>query len=139
MGYRNRINILSLFLFFITELFAAPLDYGLYFQSNSVPSNQRTTLVLNGGNPFLVDEEFMISFQMMIRNKPNYDSIFCLRINDSENLYLALIGKDDGELHPALVCDERIVEIQQEVKGNEWLSVSLRINKRQNAINLHFG
>lgn len=139
MGYRNRINILSLLLFFITELFAAPLDYGLYFQSNSVPSNQRTTLVLNGGNPFLVDEEFMISFQMMIRNKPNYGSIFCLRINDSENLYLALIGKDDGELHPALVCDERIVEIQQEVKGNEWLSVSLRINKRQNAINLHFG
>lgn len=138
MGYRNRINILFLLLCFTTELSAVPLDYGLYFQSNFVPSNQRTTLVLNDGNPFLIDEEFTISFQMLIRNKPNYGSILSLRINDRENFYLALIGKDDNNLLPALVCDERIIEIQQDVKANEWFPVSLRINRRQNTINLHF-
>lgn len=138
MRERKRINILILLLFFIVKLSAASLDYGLYFQSNSVSSDQRTTLVLNDGNPFKVGEEFTISFQMKIRNTPNYGSILSLRINDSENLYLALIGTDDNNLLPALVCDEKIIEIQQEAKGDEWFPVSLRISKHQNTINLRF-
>lgn len=138
MSCQNRLYILSLLLFCIVKLSAASLDYGLCFQSNSVPSNQRTTLVLNDGNAFAIGEEFTLSFQMQIRNKPNFGSILCLRISENENLYLALIGKDDNNLHPALVCDEEIIEIHQEVKGEEWFPVSVRINRRQHTISLLF-
>ena len=138
MRYRNRFGIMLLLLFWTINGWTVSRNYGLYFQSYSVPADQRTTLFLDDDKAFSFNENFTVTFQMQIRNKLNYGSIMGLHTGDGQDLFFALVGKEDSHLIPALIYKGKIIEIQTVVKHDEWFPVSIQIDKKQNTIGIRF-
>lgn len=81
--------ILLLFSFGYLEVLAS-IDYGLHFKSHSVPGNERTSLSLDENVPFHIKNEFIIDFQMWVRNEPDFGAILHLCTNENNFFILYL-------------------------------------------------
>lgn len=109
-------------------------DYGLYLRSHSVGGPERTCLFLDDNHPFIVQQEFSISFQMYIRsNEPDYGSILHLRLNNGQIIHLSLIG-GEGEHQPALVLNDGINHIDHPIERERWIDVSVQLRRKDNIV-----
>ena len=94
--------ILLLFSFGYLEVLAS-IDYGLHFKSHSVPGNERTSLSLDENVPFHIKNEFIIDFQMWVRNEPDFGAILHLCTNENQFLHFVFAAGDNNRNFPALV------------------------------------
>lgn len=132
--------ILLVFLLLVeTGLFASTYNRGLYFKSHFVPSNERTSLLLDDNKPFEAENEFSVSFQMWVRNnEPDFGTILHLYTNGSQVVRFSFVA-GEGKLHyPALVFNEGMVTIDSPIEREKWISVSLRMNIQDNLVKINY-
>lgn len=116
----------------------ATIDYGLHFNSHSVPGNERTSLSLEEGDPFQVRNEFVIDFQMWVRNEPDYGAILHLCTNENQFLHFVFAAGDNGKNFPALVFNEGMFAINTNIEKGKWIPVSLHLQLEKNQIGLKY-
>lgn len=137
---RHRLLILILLLFgFADSTDAFTLyDYGLYFKSHSVPGDERTSLFLDNNRPFPIKDEFIVSFQMYVRNnEPDFGSILHLRTNTQQLIRLSLVAGEGNHI-PALVFNEGMVPFDIPIEREKWLDVSVRLRLRDNVVEVDY-
>ena len=116
----------------------ASTDYGLHFKSHSVPGNERTSLSLDGNSPFHVEKEFIIDFQMWVRNEPDFGAILHLCTNENQFLHFVFAAGDNNRNFPALVFNEGMFAINTNIEKGKWVPVSLHLNIKENQIDLKY-
>lgn len=119
--------------------FAASVhDYGLYFHSHAVPAAERTSLFLDEGLPFSVQNEFTLSFQMFVRsNEPDYGSILHLKTDVGQTIHFSLVGSEGKHL-PALILNEGIVHIDVPITREHWVDVSVHLRCKDNVVEVTY-
>ena len=116
----------------------ASTDYGLHFKSPSVPGNERTSLSLDENFPFQVENEFIIDFQMWVRNEPDFGAILHLCTNEKQFLHFVFAAGDNNRNFPALVFNEGMFAINTNIEKGKWVPVSLHLNIKENQIDLKY-
>lgn len=129
--------ILLLFSFGYLEVLAS-IDYGLHFKSHSVPGNERTSLSLDENVPFHIKNEFIIDFQMWVRNEPDFGAILHLCTNENQFLHFVFAAGDNNRNFPALVFNEGMFAINTNIEKGKWIPVSLHLNIEANQIDLKY-
>ncbi len=132
-----RIPIILFLLFFSIKVLALEekYNYGLYFKSYSVPGNERTSLSLDDNQPFAVNNDFTVSFQMLVRSKePNFGSILHLQTNENQLIHFVVAPGSNNKIFPALVFNEGMFAINADIKKEKWITVSLHLNIKNNTI-----
>ncbi|KAA6351919.1 hypothetical protein EZS27_000716 [termite gut metagenome] len=103
-------------------------DYGLFFNSHSVRGDQRTSLVLERGDPISFEGNMEISFDMEIRNEALFGTILHIKFNKTHVITLLFIASETEKNHPALAIDEKIYAISNKVERKEgYFSVSISL------------
>ena len=121
------------------NLFASVYNSGLYFRSHFAPSTDRTSLILDENNPFEIENEFAISFQMWVRNnEPDFGSILHLYTNTNQLIRFSFVAGGERLHYPALVFNEGMVTIGSPIEREKWVSVSLRMNMMNNSIAVNY-
>lgn len=114
------------------------LKYGLSFNSHSVSVNQRTTLSLDGGEPFAVGDDFTLSFCMLVRNsEPAFGSILHLIADDGQAVHFSIVV-DGNQNVPALVYGDDMSTFPSPILTEKWQNVKLRVDARKNKIVLFY-
>lgn len=126
------------FLLFSNLKMTASTDYGLHFKSHSVPGNERTSLSLDENSPFQVENEFIIDFQMWVRNEPDFGAILHLCTNENQFLHFVFAAGDNNRNFPALVFNEGMFAINTDIEKGKWIPVSLHLNIKENQIGLKY-
>lgn len=126
-----------LFSFGYLEVLAS-IDYGLHFKSHSVPGNERTSLSLDENVPFHIKNEFIIDFQMWVRNEPDFGAILHLCTNENQFLHFVFAAGDNNRNFPALVFNEGMFAINTNIEKGKWTPVSLHLNIEANQIDLKY-
>ena len=130
-----------IFLFFFIKLIlgnwilaSSVHDYGLYFHAHAVPAAERTSLLLDEGQPFSVQNDFSLSFKMFVRsNEPDYGSIFHLKTDVGQTIHFALVGTEEKHV-PALVLNECIGYMDVPINRNRWIDVSVYLRCKENVV-----
>lgn len=119
-------------------LAASVHDYGLYFHSHAVPAAERSSLFLDDGLPFSVQNEFALSFRMFVRsNEPDYGSILHLTTDVGQTIHFSLVGSEEKHL-PALVLNEGIVYIDTPITRERWVDVSVHLRCKDNVVEVEY-
>lgn len=116
----------------------ASTDYGLSFNSHSVPGNERTSLSLDENSPFAVKNDFTIDFRMWVRNEPDFGAILHLCTNENQFLHFVFAAGENNKNFPALVFNEGMFAINTNIEKGKWIPVSLHLDIKDNKINLKF-
>lgn len=116
----------------------ASTDYGLHFNSHSVPGNERTSLSLDQNSPFTVKNDFAIDFHMWVRNEPDFGAILHLCTNENQFLHFVFAAGDNNKNFPALVFNEGMFAINTNIEKEKWIPVSLHLNIKDNKIDLKY-
>ena len=115
-----------------------PVKYGLSFYSSQSPAKQRTTLLLEGGEPIAVGDDFTLSFSMLIRSgEPSFGSILHLVADDGQAIHFAIVV-DDGKNVPALVYNDDMSVCHASVVTDKWQNVRLQVNAKKNKVVLFY-
>lgn len=113
-------------------------DYGLHLKSHSVPGIERTSLYLDDNQPFSINNDFIISFQLYIRaNEPDFGSILHLHTNTGQLIRFSFVA-GEGRHFPALVLNEGIITIDTPIERGKWLDVSLHLRLKDNLIEVDY-
>lgn len=116
----------------------ASTDYGLYFNSHSVPGTERTSLSLDDNSPFAVKNDFTIEFQMWVRNEPDFGAILHLCTNENQFLHFVFAAGENNKNFPALVFNEGMFAINTNIEKGKWIPVSLHLDIKDNKIDLKY-
>ena len=128
---------LFVFVNIVQSLYA--MNYGLHFNSHSSPVGQRTSLLLNNQKSFELKNEFMISFDFMIRQEPIFGMIFNAQTDDGQSIDVLFSVKDDDTYYPALVINDALNLMDGvTVKNGETSSIIFSILKDENKIILTY-
>lgn len=130
---------LALFLMLISVLpiSANKLRSGLYFYSHLNAGTERTGLMLNDNQPFRLADEETITFDMYIRSEILFGFVTRIITNTNENIDLVFSVSKSDVRYPSLVVNETIYPIaKKHVKLNSWISVSIKLSKRDKSIYL---
>lgn len=114
----------------------ASTDYGLYFNSHSVPGTERTSLSLDNGLPFAVEKDFKIEFQIWVRNEPMFGGILHIGTNENQRFHFVFAAGEQNRNFPALVCDEGMFTVGTSLERGKWLPVSLHFRLADNRVDL---
>ena len=86
--------------------------------------NERTSLSLDENVPFHIKNEFIIDFQMWVRNEPDFGAILHLCTNENQFLHFVFAAGDNNRNFPALVFNEGMFAINTNIeKVNGSLSL----------------
>lgn len=129
--------ITTIFLFWGNLQMLAFTDYGLYFKSHSVSGTERTVLSLDKGSPFHIKNEFVIDFQMQIRNGAVFGGILHL-CSENQCLHFVFAAGDNNRYFPAFVFNEGLFGINANIEKGKWIPISLRLDIKKNQIDLKY-
>lgn len=127
--------ILLILLNAISSVFAN--NYGLHFNSHSVPGPQRTSLLLNTQSPFTLDDEFSMSFDATIRQEPQFGNIFSLKTDDGQSIDVIFSVLEKDEYAPALVINGTINVLDMLVDSPQ-ASFNFFLSKKENKVTLTY-
>lgn len=127
--------ILLILLNAISSVFAN--NYGLHFNSHSVPGPQRTSLLLNTQSPFTLDDEFSMSFDATIRQEPQFGNIFSLKTDDGQSIDVIFSVLEKDEYAPALVINGTINVLDIPVDSPQ-ASFNFFLSKKENKVALTY-
>ncbi|WP_321335421.1 BTAD domain-containing putative transcriptional regulator [uncultured Bacteroides sp.] len=124
---KKQFFIISIFLCLFECAYSSKFDYGLYFNSHSVPGNRRTSLVLENNKSFPLRQEFTLQFSTSVRNEPIFGTLFDIRTDDKQTIDLAFTLDEDNKYYPALIINEKIYLLKKQVGPWESAFVSFTI------------
>lgn len=130
-------TILTIFLvLFYTIRLIAINDYGLYLKSYSVPANERTSLILNDNAPFKIKDNFVVDFQMQIRENSAFGTILNIRDNNGIDFKFIFSVDENGKNYPAVIYNDEIHKINTKIITDKWIHLSIYYNKYENFIQI---
>lgn len=141
---KNHILLLISFLSMSMRLCAVGVDdtgtcnYGLYFNSHSVMVGERTSLLLENGEPYTLTDELTIQFDLYMRNETLFGQILTARTDAGKCFFLTVLTSDNDQRLPALVIDEQVYELAPAMKVNEWFPVSMTFHPKINTISINY-
>lgn len=112
-------------------------NYGLHFNSHSVPGPQRTSLLLNTQRPFTLDETFSMSFDATIRQEPQFGNIFSLKTDDGQSIDVIFSVLEKDQYAPALVINGTINVLDIPVDTPQS-SFNFILSKKENKVSLTY-
>lgn len=113
-------------------------NYGLCFNSHSVMVGERTSLLLENGEPYAMTDELTIQFDLYLRNETLFGQILTARTDADKYFFLTVLTSENDQRLPALVIDEQVYELAPSVKLNEWFPVSMTYQPNTNSISINF-
>lgn len=113
-------------------------NYGLYFNSHSVMVGERTSLLLENGEPYTLTDELTLQFDLYLRNETLFGQILTARTDADKCIFLTILTSENNQRLPALVIDEQVYELAPGVKINEWFPVSMTFQPKINTISFNY-
>lgn len=111
---------------------------GLYFHSHNKTTDKRTTLTLNGNQPFKIGEMLEMTFNMDLRQKPFFGNIFCIKTNNGKHIDAIFAISDNDNYRPALVADGQMHHINHYVSTGTNIPAGIKIDRKSNRITLMY-
>ncbi|NDV60347.1 hypothetical protein [Bacteroides sp. 519] len=134
-----KIRLLLLILLLPVIINATKPDYGLYIKSYPLKTSELSNLVLENGNPILLNGDIVLSFDIYIRNDNVFGNILRLLTEKNENIDLLITVGVDDKRFPVFVVNESVYPIKQEVVREQWIPVSITLSPKNNVIKLVYG
>ena len=115
-------------------------EYGLHIQTYPLPNAEFTTLALdNGNNISFKGETLTMDFKLWARPENVLGTVFRVITDNNRNVDLVFSVGADNQRFPMLVTGDGIHTMQQPVKQETWLPVSLTIDADKGRLKLSFG
>lgn len=130
---RHRIILFLIFILHWGVIFGNPLKKGLYFNSHEVDITNRTSLILNDGEPYTLRSKdlFSLEFDVYLRNANNKFG-YILRIISNQNENFDLITNNYDEIF--FVTSKKNYEKKKISFGEEEFNIKLLFSKPTNEI-----
>ncbi|MCD8386411.1 MAG: hypothetical protein LUD17_05900 [Bacteroidales bacterium] len=115
-------------------------DYGLSFNAAKVPGQQRTSLVLNDGQPIKFKDELQISFDLELRKQEViWGNILNLADNSGQNWKLSYIIDSDNKPKAAWIHDNGFSVFQTApLNSGEWVPVALTLDRKHGVVKISY-
>lgn len=107
-------------------------NYGLHFNSHNVPGDRRTSLLLNDYKPFDLNEEITMDFQIELRDEALFGTLFHIRTDDGQNIDAIFSVQNQGLYFPALIINEDMKLMDNQVQREEKTSIRFTLSKKTN-------
>lgn len=130
--------VLLLSIFISTLLSAKEPSYGLYFKSHKYLGAERTSLILNDNNPFRLNRELELSFDISLRDELIFGTVFKVISNTQDVVSLNFIADEKNNQYPILLINDNIYPITNKVENNKWFPVSIRFTEKKDSILLDY-
>ena len=130
------IGIYCLLLFCCPKLSAT--EYGLYMKAYEVTGAERTSLLLDNGNPFEVKEWWEINFGLRLRNEIEYGTILQMDMNGNKTVRLGYVSISQSKRAPALIFDDALFVLNTSLVKDEWIEIALSLNIKDNKAHLKY-
>ena len=128
---------LLLFLVTLSFVYGQLPQRGLFFYSHDQNIDERTSLLLNDGNPYKLDSQdnFTLTFDVFFRDETvKFGYVFRIVSNKGENFDF-IINNDPSIL---FVVNNQDFQFNNSPPVNQWNQVVLSFNKRENRISFRF-
>ena len=141
---KNHILLLTYLLSMSLTLCAVGVDtsvtcnYGLHFNSHSVMAGERTSLLLDNGEPYTLTDELTVQFDLFMRNGVLFGQILTACTDAGKCFFLTVLTSENDERLPALVIDEQVYELAPGMKIGEWFPVSITFYPKTNTISINY-
>ena len=113
-------------------------EYGLYFKAYEVTGAERTSLLLDDGIPYEVNDSWEVDFMLRVRNEIEYGTIMQLDLDKTNQVRFGYVSVNPNTKSPALVFEEALFVVNTPIVKNQWIPVSLLFNIKENKINLKY-
>lgn len=130
--------ILLLSIFIPTLLNASEPSYGLHFKSHKYLGAERTSLILNENNPFKLNKEISLSFDISLRNELIFGTVFKIISDTQDVVSLNFTADEKNNQYPILLINDNIYPITNKVETNKWFPVSIRFTEKKDSIFLNY-
>ena len=130
--------ILLSFIFLSFFLNAHEPNYGLYFKSHKYMGAERTALVLNNNKPFRLNKEFILSFDMSLRNEFIFGTVFKIISDTQDVISLNFIADEKNNQYPILSINDNIYPITNRIELNKWFFVNIRFSAKKDSVLLDY-
>lgn len=135
---KMKLTLIRIIILFVSIMQATGMrgnNDGLYFNSHSYPTSERTTLLLNDGKPIKIKDVFRMTFNMDLRkNESAFGNIFCIKTDDGKHIDAIFSMPEEDEYRPGLVVDKRLHHINCEVKAGNNIKVGITFDRKNNKI-----
>jgi DNA-binding SARP family transcriptional activator len=108
---------------------------GLYFNAHSYDIDQRTSLILNEGKPYMLDkqDDLTMEFDVFLRNeKIKFGYIFRIISNTDENFDFIV----NNRLDAFFVVNMRDFHLKSVLTPEQWIHVAVSFSKKRDSITL---
>lgn len=113
-------------------------EYGLYLKAYEVSGGQRSSLLLEEGKPFGLNDSWELDFLLKVRNEIEYGTILQLDMGINKSMRFGYVSVDQNKKSPALIFEETLFLIDAPIVKDMWLPVSLSLNVRENKVGLKY-
>lgn len=139
MNIRLKTILLLSLLLLSLSMKADNIRYGLSFKAHNYPATERTSLSLDDGRAFSVQNVLTLSFQMQVREGESiFGSILHLITDDGQSIHLANVI-DEGKCMPAFVFNDGMQTSPAKIILEKWQAITLKIDAKKNHITLNYG
>lgn len=130
---------LFILLIFVFPSNAEDFEYGLHIKSFPEENSAFSSLVLDNGEEIKLGKELTLSFDLSVRKDNVFGDIFRIITNGNENIDLIFTVGENNKRYPLLVVNELLHPLSTEVVCDEWLPVSITLDKEEGRIDLLYG
>lgn len=115
-------------------------DNGYGLSIKAFPSNDvdKTSLVLENGQPFKLGKETTISFDLYVRRDNAFGVVSRIITDKNDNIDLIFTVGENDKRYPMLVIRESVYLISQEVQCEEWIPVSITLSRTKEQVSVEY-
>jgi len=113
-------------------------DYGLFIKAFPSSDQEKTSLVLENGQSIRLDKEMTMSFDMYVRKDNVFGMVFRIITDNNDNIDLIFTVGENDKRYPMLVINESVYLINNEIKTDEWVSVSIELSRKKDHISIDY-
>ena len=95
---------------------------------------ERTALVLNNNKPFRLNKEFILSFDMSLRNGFIFGTVFKIISDTQDVISLNFIADEKNNQYPILSINDNIYPITNRIELNKWFFVNIRFSAKKDSV-----
>lgn len=113
-------------------------EYGLYIRSHPLPVSNFTSMMLENGRPLKTKGgQLDLNFELWVRKDNVFGTVFRVITNENENIDLMYRSENNIRL-PFLLIGEEVFLMQNPVREETWLDVTLSLNPKSGRIVLNY-
>ena len=135
--FRLKCFLNTLIISFVAVCQLHGMNYGVMFHAHKQSPEQRTTLILNNGNPVRIGDLFTLDFVAELRREEltQYGDFLELKGNDGTSVRIMI---PSSSLNPVLVINDRLFS-GKEIPFNGATDITLRLDRDKSTVSLMSG